>query len=44
MNGLDTRGGKNLEIVFGCTPNNPYPRDQTMYVFCRANVITVYTK
>lgn len=44
MNGIDTRQARPFEIVFGTQPTGAFPRDQTMYIFLRQNIITIYTK
>jgi hypothetical protein len=42
MTGLNTQGVQNFSIIFGSTGKAPFPTDQTLLMFCRHNIITVY--
>lgn len=44
MTGLNTLGSQVFSIQFNAIPNNPFPRDQTLYIFGRTNQINIYGK
>lgn len=43
MTGIDARTARPFDIIFDTFTTNSFPTDQTMYVFTRANVITIYS-
>lgn len=43
MNGLNTQGVQNFYVIFNTTGKNPFPTDQTLYIFTRSNAIVIYT-
>lgn len=43
MTGLNTIGSTNFILQFNNSPNNYFPRDQTLYIYIRYNTITVFT-
>lgn len=44
MNGLNTQGVQNFSVILNTTNLNPFPSDQTLLIFTRNNVITIYGK
>jgi hypothetical protein len=41
--GLDTRGYRQFDVTFNTLPNDVFPSDQTMLIFCRSNVVLRFT-
>lgn len=42
MIGVDTRNVRPFDVLFDCASVNPFPRDQTLYIYCRSHVIVTY--
>lgn len=43
INGLDTRGYRQFDVTFNASPEGVFPKDQTLYIFSRSNVVVKYT-
>jgi hypothetical protein len=43
LSGINTAGVRNFEINFNTSPNNFFPRDETLLIFARYNQLVQYT-
>lgn len=44
LQGINVSGLSNFEVVFETDTTQVFPRDQTLYIFCKSSVICKYTK
>lgn len=43
LSGLDTTGIRQFDATFNTSPNNQFPKDQTLYIFTKSNVLVIYS-
>lgn len=44
LQGINVSGLSNFEIVFETDSTSVFPRDQTLYIYCKSSVVVRYTK
>lgn len=42
MTGINTQGVQNFSVIFNTNNTTPYPKDETLLIFTRQNVIVLY--